>query len=71
MIVKSLVSRLQNRFHVSAAEVGEQDVHQLMEVGVAAIVPNHAQADSLMERVSRFVEESCEAEVVSEEREVR
>ncbi len=27
MIVKSLVAKLQNRFHVSAAEVDEQDIH--------------------------------------------
>ena len=30
MIVKSLVAKLQNKFHVSAAEVDEQDVHQII-----------------------------------------
>ena len=29
MILKSLVAKLQNKFHVSAAEVDEQDVHQI------------------------------------------
>lgn len=70
-IVKSLVARLQNTFHVSAAEVGAQDVHQVIEVGVAAIVPNAAFADSLMDRISAFVVETCEAEVVDEQRELR
>lgn len=71
MIVKSILAKLQNRFHVSAAEIDEQDTHQIIVIGVAAIVPHNAQADSLMENISRFVEENCEAEIIGEEREIR
>ena len=71
MIVKSLIAKLQNKFHVSVAEIAEQDVHQIIVIGVAAIVPHNAQADSLMEDISRFVEENTEAEVVDEEWEIR
>ena len=71
MIVKNLVARLQNKFHVSAAEVDEQDRHQLIVIGVAAIVPQHAMADSLMDEISAFVEEYCEAEILDEVREYR
>ena len=48
MVVKSLVTRLQNTFHVSAAEIGAQDAHQILEIGIAAVVPHQAMADSLM-----------------------
>ncbi|MCR5369230.1 MAG: DUF503 domain-containing protein [Clostridium sp.] len=71
MIVKSLTAKLQNKFHVSAAEVDEQDTHQIIVIGTAAIVPHNAVADSLMEDISRFVEESTEAEILEEMREVR
>ena len=71
MIVKSLSAKLQNKYHVSAAEIDEQDVHHIIVIGVAAIVPHNAQADSLMEDISRFVEENTEAEVVDEEWEIR
>ena len=71
MIVKSLVAKLQNRFHVSAAEIDEQDTHQIIVIGVAAIVPHHAMADSLMDEISLFVEENCEAEILDEMREIR
>ena len=71
MIVKSILAKLQNRFRVSAAEIEEQDTHQIIVIGVAAIVPHNAQADSLMESISRFVEENCEAEIIDEEREIR
>ena len=71
MIVKSIVAKLQNRFHVSAAEVDEQDTHQIVVIGVAAIVPHNAMADSLMDEISRFVEENTEAEILDEMREIR
>ena len=71
MIVKSLIAKLQNRFHVSAAEVDEQDTHQVIVIGVAAIIPHNAMADSLMEEISLFVEENCEAEILDEVHEIR
>ena len=71
MIVKSLIAKLQNKFHISAAETGEQDVHQIIVIGVAAIVPHNAMADSLMDDISAFVEENTEAEILDEEREIR
>ena len=71
MIVKSLIARLQNKYHVSAAEVDEQDTHQIIVIGVAAIVPHNAMADSLMDDISLFVEENTEAEIIDEEREIR
>lgn len=71
MVVKSLTTQLQHRFHVSAAELDEQDTHQIIVIGVAAIVPHNAIADSLMEKISQFVESASEAEVWEETREIR
>ena len=71
MIVKSLLAKLQNRFHVSAAEVDEQDTHQILVIGIAAIVPHNAMADSLMDEISAFVEENTDAEILEEIREER
>lgn len=71
MIVKSLLAKLRNKFQISAAEVGDQDIHQSIVIGTAAIVPHSAQADSLMDEIVRFVEENTEAEIVQEERELR
>lgn len=71
MIVKSLIAKLQNRYHVSAAEIEDQDVHQMIVIGVAVIVPHNAMADSLMDDISMFVEENTDAEILDEEREIR
>lgn len=70
-IVKSLIAKLQNRYHVSAAEIDEQDTHQIIVIGLAAIVQHNAMADSLMEDISLFVEENTDAEIIDEEREIR
>jgi len=71
MIVKSLVAKLQNHFHVSAAEVDEQDTHHIVVIGVAAIVPHNAMADSMMDEITEFVENNTEAEIIDEIREIR
>ena len=71
MAVKSLIARLQNRFHVSAAEIDGQDTHQIIVIGVAAVVPHNAMADRVMDEISLFVEENTEAEMVEETREIR
>ena len=71
MIVKSIVAKLQNKFHVSAAEVDEQDTHQIIAIGIAGIVPYNAMADSLMDEISQFVEENTEGEILDEGREIR
>ena len=71
MIVKSIVAKLQNKFHVSAPEIDEQDIHQIIVIGVATIVPHNAMADSLMDEISAFVEENTEAEILDEYREIR
>ena len=70
-IVKSLIAKLQNRYHVSAAEIDEQDTHHMIVIGLAAIVPHNAMADSLMEDISLFVEDNTDAEIIDEEREIR
>lgn len=71
MVVRSLTGQLQNRFRVSAAETEEQEIHQIICIGIAAVVPHNAAADRLMEEISKFVEKHCEAEILEETREIR
>ena len=71
MVVKSLVAKIQNRFHASVAEIDEQDTHQIIVIGVAVIVPNNALADHLMDEISSFIEANTDAEIVDETREIR
>ena len=71
MIVQSLIARVSQKFHVSAAEVEQQDVHQTIVVGVAAVVGSAALGYDVLDKILRFVEETCEAELTGVEREIR
>jgi uncharacterized protein YlxP (DUF503 family) len=71
MVVTSPVAKAQNRFHASVAEINEQDTHQIIVIGVAAIVPFNALADHLMDEISGFIEANTDAEILEETREMR
>ena len=70
MIVKSLCSKVRNKFNVSIAEIDMQDVHQSIVIGIAAIAGDSAHADSIIDNVINFIESITDAEIISVEREL-
>ena len=64
MIVKSLKSRIRNEFEVSAAEVGDQDILQRSQLGVAAIGPDQQPLDALLQDILRFVENNLDGQLL-------
>lgn len=64
MIVRSLKTRIRNEFEISAAEVGGQDLLQRAQIGVAAIGPDQAPLDALLQDVLRFVEGNLDGELL-------
>jgi uncharacterized protein YlxP (DUF503 family) len=70
-VIKSLIARLQNRYNVAAAEVGENDRWQAAEIGVACVSSSAPHARQVLENVIAFVErERLDAEVVDYEIEI-
>ena len=69
-IIKRLVAKLQKKVHVRADDIDEQETHQIIVIGVVAIVPHNAMADSLMDEISEFVEMNTEGEIMDEVREI-
>ena len=45
--------------------------HQIIVIGVAVIVSHNAMTDHLLDEISQFMEENCEAEILEETREKR
>ncbi|HKD17521.1 MAG TPA: DUF503 domain-containing protein [Thermoanaerobaculia bacterium] len=64
MIVKSLKTRIRNDFEVSASEVDGQDLLQRARIGVAAVGPEQAPLDALLQHVLHFVEENLDGEIL-------
>ena len=71
MLVKSLVEKVRNRFNVSACELGQQDVHQTIVIGIACISNEKRLNESVLEKVVHFAEGSTEAEITGIFREER
>ncbi len=70
MVVKSIVSKLQNKFNVSVAEVDNQDVHQRITIGVSGIFLDAKIGDSMIENIIDFIEENTDAEIINIENEL-
>ncbi len=71
MMVKSICVKLRNKFAVSAAEVESQDVHRTAVIGVACVASSTAQIDSVLDHLIAWLENSCEAELVEIQRDIR
>jgi uncharacterized protein YlxP (DUF503 family) len=71
MVVKSITTKVQNKFNVSIAEVAEQDIHQTIVIGTACVAGTVALADSIINKVVDFIESNTEAEIMEIQREIR
>jgi uncharacterized protein YlxP (DUF503 family) len=67
-LVKPVVEGMRRRFHVSAAEVGQQNTWQRAALGVAVVASSEAHARDICDEVERFVWSFPEIEVLRIER---
>jgi uncharacterized protein YlxP (DUF503 family) len=54
-VIKSIITRLQNRFKVSIAEIDNQDLWQLSTLGIACVSNHRKHADETLANVVKFV----------------
>jgi uncharacterized protein YlxP (DUF503 family) len=69
-VVQSICRRVRDRFHLSVAEVGQQDVWQRAVIGLAAVGSDAGVVRGVLERAVAFVEELHLAEVLHSEVEI-
>ncbi|MDH4227448.1 MAG: DUF503 domain-containing protein [Deltaproteobacteria bacterium] len=67
MVLRKLTDNLRNRFNVSVAEVGSNDLWQRAELGVAVVGTDASHVNSQLDNVLNFIESMHVAEVVSQE----
>jgi len=70
MIVRSITQKLKNTFNISVAEVEEQDIHQVIVIGISGIGANLAQIDSIVENIISFIESNTDAEIINIKQEI-
>ena len=54
-VIKSIITRLQNKYKVSVAEVDSQDLWQLATLGIACISNHRRHANETLSSVVKFV----------------
>ena len=62
---RSLIGRARQRFNASIAEVGTQDLHQTLTIGIAVVSDDAAHA---LDEIIRFMEEHANAELIAVEK---
>lgn len=69
-VLKKVVDKVKNRFNVSIAEVGSNDLWQRAEIGLTAVGNDRAFINSLLDKVVDFIEGLHVAEVIDHHIEV-
>ncbi|UOW69181.1 DUF503 domain-containing protein [Paraclostridium bifermentans] len=65
MVVKSITSKLKNKFNISVAEIENQDVHQLVTLGIIGISLDQSTCYSNKENIINFIESNTDAEIIN------
>lgn len=71
MVVKSLIGKTEQKFHIAIAEVDEQDTHQTIVLGLACVAVTARLAESVISKALGYIEENTEAEIIGIYREIR
>ena len=66
-VVKSVVAKVQQKFNVSIAEVGNYDLWQSSQVGFCVVGNDKRFINSSLDKIIRFIEDLNSAEIVKSE----
>jgi len=66
-VVKSIVTRVKNKFNVSAAEVDDNDKWQKIKLGFSMVSNDRKYIDGALNNLVDFIENLCLAELIDYE----
>ncbi len=69
-IVKAVIAKVRANFNVSAAETGDNDLHQRAEIGFALVTNSQALANSKLDSIVNLIEDMGLGEVIDSEMEI-
>lgn len=70
MVVRSIIQKLRNKFNISVSEVGNQDLHNYITIGISSICGSSALLDSISENIINFIEDNTDAELLNIEKDI-
>lgn len=69
-VIKGVTAKVKGRFNVAVSEVGSHDLWQKAEVGIAAVGPDRAFVNSVIDKVLNYIEGLHVAEVADHDVEI-
>jgi uncharacterized protein len=69
-IIKSIISRSQNSYNASVAEIGLNDVHQQAQIGFAMVGNDRSFVNSTMDKLIEFIENLQLADIIDSSLEI-
>lgn len=70
-VVRPIVAELQRRFAVSAAEVGDQELHRRATIGAALVAGDRGHVVEVLDAAERLVAGRPEVDLLSAHRDLR
>jgi len=70
-ILKSLISRVKNRFNISIAEVDHNDLWQRATLGMATVTNGNRHANEMLSKVVNFIEMDRRVHIIDYSIEIR
>ena len=67
---KSIIGQMRNKFNISVAETGSNDMHQRAEIGFALVGNDRQVVNSKTDKVLNLIEDLGLAEVIDSEMEI-
>lgn len=62
-VCRSLIDKTRQKFNASVSEVGTQELHQILTIGVAVISGDKSHAQNSMDEIIRFMDGNTDAEL--------
>ena len=69
-VIKAIISRIDNHFNVSVAEVGDNDIYQRAQVGFAVVGNSGALVNAKLDKIINMVYDLNLAEIIDSEMEI-
>lgn len=66
--MRHIIDGLSSRFRIAVSEVGDNDIHQRAQIGVAIVSSTGFGADKVAHQVEKFIEATHGAEIIERRR---
>lgn len=63
-VLKAVIERVKNKFNVSVAEVGDNDIWQRSQIGLSIVGNDSSHINSMLDKMLNFIESLHMAEVI-------